>query len=278
MGKKLLSAIAAFAALLSCTEKYVPKETNYYVDDNGTFLFWASVQPLSGTWTWDAAMTKVGIYTPTDVNVMFQPRGSYDGASGEVELMGPPVTGQACAYIPYSIYGNEAAREGCILLPAQQTYHTDAVSQIEANTPYLVSVADDEGHFSFRHLCGALHLKVKIHFSEKVRRITLTANEPLSGYLSVADGTMSHESNSVTVAGINSPCTETAPLDVWVMLPQGTYTGLYITAAGVSESISTVLEQNVTITAGVQTQEVLVQEKKNNYNGSDFESEEVEYD
>lgn len=276
--KRVFTALAALAALLSCTQRYVPKETNYYVDDAGTCLFTAEVEQLSGEeWTWSAACSKVGVYADDAANVVFQPRVAYDGTTGWAQLMGPAVKGQAYAYLPYRKGGSSAAQEGCLELPLEQSYCTDAVSQIEMNTPVLVAAADENGHFDFRYLCGALHIKVKIEFLEKVERLTLTANEPVGGYMHVVSRSFIQESYSVSVVGIDLPCTESNPLDVWVMLPEGTFTGLYVTVAGATESISTVLEGEVCIKAGDET-EAVAQEKKNDYHGSDFDAEEVDYD
>ena len=275
--KKYLALFAAAAALLSCSEKFVSEETNYYVDDSGSYLFTTTVEKLSGEWIWDAARCKAGVYAGETENAIFVPRAAFDGRTGQAGLMGPAVHGQAYAYLPYRIYGYDAAKEGCITLPAEQAYFTGTAAQIEGNTPVLVAAADSTGHFAFRYPCGALHLTVKIQFSGNVQKLTLTASEPVCGPLDVQYGTIAGGSNTVSVAGIGLPCTVSAPLDVWVMLPEGSYTGLYITVSGSDESISSVIDDSVVIVAGAET-EALVQEKKNNYGGSDFEGEEVDYD
>lgn len=274
---KLISLIAAAAALFACTEQFVSEETNYYIDDSGSYLFTATVEGLSGEWIWDAASCKVGVYAGDTENAVFVPRAVFDGKTGQAGLIGPAVHGQAYAYIPFRIYGYAPAEEGCMALPSEQQYFTDAVAHIEGNTPVLVAAADSAGHLAFRYPCGALHLTVKIHFSENVQRLTLTAAEPVCGLLNVSNGTITGGANMVSVTGIDLPCTESAPLDVWVMLPEGTFTGIYITASGNTESISTVLEEEVSIVAGAEVH-ATVQEKKNNYGASDFEGEEVDYD
>lgn len=277
MKRVIVSLLAAAAVLVSCRDKADNDRIVYYVDDSGTFLFTASVESLGGEWRWDAALCKVGLYTENDNNALFQPRASYDGKSGEAQIFGPAVNGQAYAYLPYSLYGYPPAKEGCMLLGAEQDYFPGAIAQIEGNTPVLVAAAGDDGRLEFRHMCGALHLKVKIHFSENVQRLALTANEPVCGYLNVQDGTIADGGNSLVVKGIDRPCTESSPLDVWVMLPEGSYSGLYITVSGETESISTVLEGDITITTGEESP-ATVSEKKNSYEGSDFDSEEVSYD
>ena len=278
MEKRIIIVIVALVALVSCTKPFVPKETNYYVDDKGSFLFTASVETLSGNWIWDAARSKVGIYTPGASNVAFLPRAAYDGLSGAAQLMGPPVEGQAFAYLPWSKNGNDAAAHGCQLLPSIQRYYPEALTHIENNTPVLAAAADESGNIIFRNLCGALHLRISIQFHENVQRVVLSANEPLCGWLSVTGGGFVNPATSVSVEEIDRPCSVSAPLDVWVMLPEGTYTGLYLTVAGATESISTVLDGSATVSAREESPGATVQEKKNSYDGSDFEGEEVDYD
>ena len=79
------------------------------------------------------------------------------------------------------------------------------------------------------------------------------------------------------MTGIGRPCSETAPLDVWVMLPEGSYSALSITVAGATESLSTVIDGSFQIRAGQETS-ASAQEKKNEYDGGDLEGEEVNYD
>lgn len=275
--KRLITAFAACAALLSCTQQYIPKETDYYVEDAGTCLFMASVQKLSGIWTWDAVRSKVGVYAGESDNILFVPRASFDGATGTAQLMGPPVTGKAYAYIPYRNAGVDAVKAGCVPLTPEQAYYDNAVAQIEGNS-ILVAAADEDGHLAFRYLCGALHLKVKINFTEPVQRVSLTANEPLCGWLDINGiDPMRKESYTVSVVGIDKPCSESTPLDVWIMLPEGTYSGLYMTAAGATQSVSTIVSGSFDVVAG-QEVSATAQEKKNNYDGSDFDAEEVDYD
>lgn len=263
--------------LIACTEKFVPAENNPYVPPQGRCVFRAEVSPISGAWVWDAAHDRAGVYGSNVSNAMFCPRAAFDGASGAAELIGEGVTGDAFAYIPYRPEGVDALASGCVPLPAEQRYFRDAASQIEGNE-LLVARADEDGLLRFSHRCGALHIRLKINLGENVQSVSLSANEPLCGWFDISGGgEVLHASRSVRVTGMDSPCSESAPLDVWVMLPEGTYTGLFVTVAGSTESISTIIEGRFEIAACRETS-VSASEQKNHYGGSEFEAEEVQYD
>lgn len=273
---KKTAILITLLALVSCTEKYISQDLNVYVAPQGRCIFTASVTPLSGTWTWSAASSAVGVYGNGVSNARYQPRAAFDGATGTAEIFGEGVVGQAYAYMPYTSEGLDAAAKGCTPLPKVQKYCNDAVSQIESNC-ILVAAAGEDGLFDFRYPCGTLHLQIKINFEEHVQRVNLSANEPLCGWLDVMDGSMVTPYYTVSVTGIDKACTESKPLDVWIMLPEGTYTGLYVTVAGKKESISTVVEGTFNVPAGGECI-ATARENNNNYSGTDFEGEEVDYD
>lgn len=276
--KRLFTAFVALSALLSCTEAYIPLP-DPYVPDPGTCVFKAQMDLLQGEWVWDAVHDKVGVYADNLTNAPFQPRAAYDGKSGIIELMGEGALGQAHAYFPYSSHGEEAVGEGRQPLPQNQSYQRSALEQIQQNTTF-VATADEDGLFHFRCLCGALHIKVNMFFSEPVQRVTLSSTTPVTGWLDVTGGeeeSILHPGYSITITDINLPCTETSPLDVWVMLPEGDYNGLSITAAGATESLSTVLEGTFQLRAGQETS-ASAREKKNDYDGGYLEGEDVNYD
>lgn len=277
--KRLFASLAILGALIACTRYSTPDDSAYYVADEGTGIFRAEVEPLSGTWTWKAARSKVGVYAGAAENVLYIPRAAYDGATGEVQLMGQPVSGKAYAYMPYRASGMDAVRTGRMPLPEEQTFHESANAQIEGNT-VLVAAEDENGKFLFRHYCGALHLKLKISFPETVERLILSANEPICGYLDItgeADERITRAGHSVTVNGIGKPCSEAAPLDVWVMLPEGSYSGVYVTLSGATTSVSTIVGDQISITTGRETA-AEAREEKNEYGNPDFVGEEVNYD
>lgn len=276
--KRLFTAFVAFSALLSCTEAYIP-QPDPYVPDPGTCVFKAQVDLLQGQWVWDAVHDKVGVYADNLTNALFLPRAAYNGKSGMIELMGEGALGQAYAYFPYSSHGEEAVREGRQPLSQIQGFQGSALEQIQQNTTF-VAAADEDGLFRFRCLCGALHIQVNLHFSEPVQRVTLTSTTPITGWLDVTgleEESILHPGYSITITDINLPCTGTSPLDVWVMLPEGSYSGLSITVAGATESLSTVLEGTFQIRAGQETS-ASAQEKKNDYDGGYLEGEDADYD
>ena len=276
--KRLFTAFVAFSALLSCTEAYIP-QPDPYVPDPGTCVFKAQVDLLEGQWVWDAVHDKVGVYADNLTNALFLPRAAYHGKSGVIELMGEGAQGHAYAYFPYSSRGEEAVREGRQPLSNVQSYQTSALEQIQRNTTF-VAAADEDGLFRFRCLCGALHIRVKMHLGEPVQRVTLTSATPITGWLDVTgveEESLLRPGYSITLPDIGLPCTETSPLDVWVMLPEGDYSGLSITVAGATESLSTVIEGTFQIRAGQETS-ASAQEKKNDYDGGYLEGEDADYD
>ncbi len=276
--KRLFTAFVAISAILSCTKAYIP-QPDPYVPEPGTCVFKAQVELLQGQWVWDAVHDKVGVYADNLDNAPFQPRAAYNGKSGIIELMGEGALGQAFAYFPYSSQGEEAAREGRQPLSEVQSYQSSAIAQINKNTTF-VAVADKDGLFRFRCLCGALHLRVKMHFNEPVRRVTLSSTMPLTGWLDVTgekEEVLLNPGYSISITDINRSCSETSPLDLWVMLPEGSYSGLSITVAGATESISTVIEGTFLIKAGEETS-ANAEEKKIDYDGGYLEGEEVDYD
>lgn len=260
-----------------CTKSHEPRETNYYVDDSSRGLFRSEVESLSGQWIWNSALSRLGVYAEGADNLVFYPRAQYDGAAGTAEIFGPAVKGKAYAYLPYSSAGYLPAAFGCIRLGAGQVYFPDAAAHIEGNTPVLVAAADDDGFFRFRYPCGVLKVRLKMDLGENIRSLTFHANEPVCGLLNVSDGSILNPGMSVTVDGMDLPCSESAPAEVWVMLPEGSYTGAYVSISYGSESVSTIINGGITIRAG-QESSVTAQEEKNACANPDFESEEVEYD
>ena len=249
-----------------------------YVAPQGSALFRAEVESLSGTWKWDAVNSRVGVYSSSSDNQILLPRSRYDGATGEVELFGANVLGQAYAYLPYQKKGEEAVREGRLPLRETQRHYAGNVPQIEGNI-LMVAPARD-GKFTFRYLCGTLHIRIKLAFTENVKSVSISANEPLCGWMDITGESgfpMINASYSVTVTDIDKPCTLNEPLDVWVALPEGSYTGLLVTVSCLTQSQSTVISGTWAVTAGLETV-VEAKEENYDYSGTDFISEEVQYD
>lgn len=276
--KKLILSFAAFSALVSCSQEWKPGP-DPVVREQGTCVFKAQIELLQGSWVWNAATDKVGIYADNLINTPFVPRVAYDGKEGIAELMGEGAMGQVYAYFPYRFLGEEAALAGRQPLPEQQTYQSGSAEQIQRNTT-LVAVADEDGLLRFRYLCGTLHLQLKMQFAENVQSVTLTSAVPVTGWLDVTgveEESLLYPGYSVSVTGINLPCTGTAPLDVWIMLPEGTYNSFAVTVSGAEESLSTVVEGPFQVNAGEEAS-TTAEEKKVDYDGGSLEAEEVDYD
>ena len=276
--KRLFTAFVAFSAILSCTQTYI-LDPDPYVPAPGTCVFKAQVELPEGQWVWDAVHDKVGVYADNLTNAPFQPRAAFDGKSGVIELMGEGAMGQAYAYFPYSSHGEDAVREGRQPLSERQSYQSSAMDQIRKNTTF-VATADEDGLLRFRCLCGALHIQVKMQFNEIVQSITLTSTTPVTGWLDITgakEEAITHPGYSVSITDIGLPCSETSPLDVWVMLPEGNYNGLSITISGATESLSTVIEGTFQLRSGEETS-ASAKEKKADFDGGYLEGEDVDYD
>ena len=103
--KRLIISLAAISALISCTQEYRP-QPDPYVAAQGTCVFKAQIELLQGSWVWNSATDKVGIYADNLTNASFLPRVAYNGKEGVIELMGEGALGQAYAYFPYSPDGD----------------------------------------------------------------------------------------------------------------------------------------------------------------------------
>ena len=135
------------------------------------------------------------------------------------------------AYYPASIYNN-----GTPTLPGTQTYVADNIS---GSPMYAES---STASLEFKNLCGIIRLNISTSLvGQKVRRITLTADQGISGAFTVS-------SNAAVVSGtdgVELDCgdegvainSSTTPF--YIAVPAGTYTNLNITVettAGVSQS------------------------------------------
>lgn len=256
--KKVILTLAVLVSALSCT-KYSNRYQEPYVPEQGRCTF--TVQMDDPAFTWDAVKSKIGVYSETGANVAYSLRSMYDGRSGEVEFFGPATKGIVTAYYPYVKEGYDACREGGVSVPAQQKWCESFESALKSNMPFMVSVNND-GKLYFRQTCGALHMRVKIDFPELVNSVTLSGN-------SLAE--------PVTVVGIDKTASVAQPLDVWVILEEGSYDGFILSVAGASSAVTAIIEGDYTITASAQT-DVEAREKYHDYGGSEFEGEEVEFD
>ena len=135
------------------------------------------------------------------------------------------------AYYPASIYNN-----GTPTLPDTQLYAADNIS---GSPMYAESSTSSLG---FKNLCGIIRLNISTSLvGQKVRRITLSADQGISGAFSIS-------SNAAVVsgtAGVELDCgsegvaINSVAKPFLIAVPAGTYTNLSITVettAGVSQS------------------------------------------
>jgi len=274
--KKLFISFAALLSVLSCTEK-LPVTPDPAVDNQGICL--VNVTMEDDTITWSALNSKIGVYSNSTTNAQWRLRSIYDGRTGIAEFFGEAATGSVYAYYPYSSDGYAPCATGRVNVAAEQKWCDSYASHMQVNSPYMVAVVRD-GALQFKENLGAVHVKVKMDFPENIQYISLSASEFISGdydvtgeaYERITGGT-----KSIKLNGIDKPSSLAEPLEAWIALPPGTYSGLFLTVAGDKESITAVIDDGLKIVAGAQT-EVDAKEQHHDYDGSDFEGEPVEFD
>ena len=117
-------------------------------------------------------------------------------------------------------------------------------------------------------------------FSQDVQSIVLSSGDDICGdydVSSLATDRLTGGGESITVTGIDRPSSPSKPLDVWIMLPPGTYNGLFISVSAGEETATAIIAGEIRIESGKQT-EVDAKEENHNFGGGDFEGEEVEFD
>lgn len=257
MRKITLITIVILSAL-SCT-KISNRYNEPYVQEHGRCIF--SVQMEDSDFVWDAVKSKIGVYSETGDNVAYSLRSCYDGCRGEVEFFGPATKGIVNAYYPYTKEGYEACREGKIKVPSQQKWYNNFAEALQFNMPYMVA-SNNDGKLFFKQDCGALHISIKIDFPEEVCSVTLSGSNILE---------------PITVTEIDRTVSIATPLDIWVILEQGSYDGLILSVVGVKSAVTAIIEGEYEIEACRQVN-VEAKEQYHDYGGSDLEAEEVEFD
>jgi len=274
--KKIFISLTTLLAVLSCTEK-LPVASDPSVDNQGVCLVKVTMEDAS--FTWSALNSKIGVYSGSGANAEWRLRSSYDGRTGMAEFFGEAATGTVYAYYPYSSEGYVPCAEGRVNVPAEQKWCDSFAGHMKLNNPYMVAAFKD-GTVKFKENLGAIHVKVKMDFPENVQYISLSASEFISGnydvtgeaYERITDG-----GKTIKLTDINKPTTVATPLEAWILLPPGTYSGLFLTVSGANESITAIIEDGLKIVAGSQS-EVDAKEQHHDYDGDDFEGIPVEFD
>lgn len=232
--KKFVMIIAAFAAILACS-----KEPVMPVDENEPVI-----EELSFTATAGEAFTKTtlsdiggGEYdvvwatsdqiqlTDGSINAIYKPTTAAK-QSPLTKYSGTEPTGPTFyAYYPAGYYSTGT---GEFTLPEDRTSYTTG-----AFVGFPMYAQSDNTDLQFKNVCGLLQLSLSGTGSEKIGKVVVSANEYLSGPMTItADGgaykaSLSSGSKSVSVT-FSSYRTLTEGAVVNIPLPAGTYTGLTI--------------------------------------------------
>lgn len=274
--KKIFISLTTLLAVLSCTEK-LPVTPDPSVENQGICLVNVTMENTS--FIWSAINSKMGVYSSAGANSEWRLRSMYDGCTGAAEFFGEAATGSIYAYYPYSSEGYAPCAQGRVYVPAEQKWCESFTAHMNYNNPYMVAALRD-GDFLFKENLGAVHVSVKMDFPENIQYVSLSASEYISGNYDItgeAYERITQGSKSIRVYGIDKPSTIAAPLDVWIMMPPGTYSGLFLAVAGDNESITAIIDDGLQIVAGAQT-EVDAREEHHDYEGGDFEAETVDFD
>ena len=164
------------------------------------------------------AVSNVGVYKTASTTT----KGAFSYVSGAVAT-----TPGYKAWYPASIYN-----AGTPTLPATQEYAADNIK----NSPMYAESSTET--LSFKNICGIIRLNVSTTMSgKKVRRITLSATQPMSGAISNA-ATLASDIYVAAVsgtAGVTLDCGKsgvaigTEPTAFHFAVPANSYTGLKIT-------------------------------------------------
>ena len=149
---------------------------------------------------------------------------NFGRATFEGETVAPDADGKYKAIFPANLY-----QDGNYVLPATQTYAANNLSGV--NPMYAESTTTD---LEFRSICALMKLNLKgTTGSEKVTKIEVTANEPLSGVFYIDDykAVLGRNQNS---AALTLDCGEGATLSTdgttfYIAIPEGSYTDLTFT-------------------------------------------------
>ena len=200
--------------IFSATTENSATKTSLSQNGEGYDVLWQEGDQITIV---DAA-SNVGVYHTSSTTA----KGSFSFVSGTAAT-----TPGYKAWYPASIYN-----EGTPTLPATQEYAADNIK----NSPMYAESSTET--LSFKNICGIIRLNVSTTMSgKKVRSITLSATQPMSGAISNA-ANLANNSYVAAVsegAGVTLDCGEsgvaigTEPTAFHFAVPANSYTGLKIT-------------------------------------------------
>ena len=190
--------------------------------------------------------------------------------NGEARIYGRGVDGDVYGYFPFREEGYSSVAEGRQPLPSEQRLCASAREQIMANT-VMVAKLENEA-LSFSWLCGILHVHLTAEISGSVRSASLLSDGlPVSGNYSIIgkEPLMENPGYEVTLSGIDKPCGEAAPLDLFFMLPPGNYPALSIRMLSSAETVIKPIDIAVEISSKAEVN-CTVTDKETIYDGTDI--------
>ena len=243
--RKTVFALSLLLAVVSCTKKLeIPEDPEIGIQ--GRTMVTVTVADYDGVaFEWGSDV-RIGIYDSNGhTNERYTLLSDYVGQTGPVEMYGGGIDGALMAYLPYTPKGYPCVGEGRQPVLPVQVYAGSAIEHFRRNA-VLVAASDDNGRIPFSYdggQTGLLHLTLNFSVTGNVQEVMLHCpGSPLAGSVAIrpeVDPLVVDGSSTVTVTSVNKPCSETAPLEVWAIVPAGEYSHLTVsvkTAGGVQSS------------------------------------------
>lgn len=258
--RKIIYLSAVLLAFISCTKKLqLPVEPEVTQGISAITISIPSIQiiddatsgviPGNGTHRWSLT-ENLGILSEDGRNARFILRKKFDGnASEDAEFYGEPLYGTLTGYLPWNEDPSAVDR-------TEQDYYPDAYAHFMNNALLKGTVTDS--HLSMEYSGGLLKI---------------SCNQNLGLVESARIYTNGWEA---AVVGIDSPCSPSSPLTIWVRIPVGKYSNFNVTYNCTGKKLSIPAPGEFTV-ENLHCVDVKV-EQKSYYDGIDpFTGEGAEY-
>lgn len=266
--KKILLLLGISAALISCS-KNSGQTDELSVTNPSSCILSVEVEGYGTSHLW-TQNDMFGIYgSEKGTNIRYIVESVNFGSDGQTRIYGVGAEGNIIGYYPYCVSGYEAVASGRQPLPRTQVYTYSPEEQLKSNS-VLVAEAQD-GKLAFTYECGILHLHMTTDIEGTVSSVSLTSMNALCGDLQVIgeEAIIHNPSNEIGMSGIDLPCTQDTPLDLYFMLAPGTYSDLSIALHSDRESVIKPVETTLIIEAKTVAK-CTISNKETIYEGSDI--------
>ena len=266
--KKIFLLFGISAALISCS-KNSGQADELSVTNPSSCILSVEVEGYGTSHLW-TQNDMFGIYgSEKGTNIRYIVESVNFGSDGQTRIYGVGAEGNIIGYYPYRESGYDAVALGRQPLPCTQVFTDSPEKQLKSNS-ILVAEAQD-GKLSFTYECGILHLHMTTDIEGTVSSVSLTSMNALCGDLQVIgeEAIIHNPSNEIGISGINLPCTQETPLDLYFMLAPGTYSDLFITLNSDMESVVKPVETTLIIEAKTVAK-CTISNKETIYEGSDI--------